>query len=44
MIHGSIVLSEDAAVGRFWVFGNRGPADVNEFVEIGDSMRKWGPS
>ena len=44
MIHGSIVLSDDAAVGRFWVSGNSGPEDVSEFVEVGTPMRKWGSS
>ncbi|HEY6342939.1 MAG TPA: hypothetical protein VIY49_15710 [Bryobacteraceae bacterium] len=35
MVHGSIVLSDDAAAGRFLVSGNSGPADVSEFVEVG---------
>src|SRR5208283_5164606 len=42
MIHGSIVLSDDAAAGRFWVCGNSGPEDVSEFVEVGAPMRRWG--
>ena len=42
MIHGSIVLSDDAAAGRFWVSGNSEPEDVNEFVEVGAPMRRWG--
>jgi hypothetical protein len=44
MIHGSIVLSDDAAAGRLWVSGNSGPQDVIEFVEVGIPMRKWGSS
>jgi hypothetical protein len=44
MIHGSIVLSDDAAAGRLWISGNRGPEDVSEFVEVGTPMRKWGSS
>jgi hypothetical protein len=44
MIHGAVVLSDHAAVGRFWVAGNGGPQDVSEFVEVGMPMRKWGSS
>jgi hypothetical protein len=44
MIHGSIVLSDDAAAGRFWVSGNSGAEDVSEFVEVGTPIRKWGAS
>lgn len=44
MIHGSIVLSDDAAAGRWRVSGNSGPHDVSEFVEVGIPMRKWGSS
>jgi hypothetical protein len=42
LIHGAIVLSDDAAVGRCWVSGNAGAQDVNEFVEVGMPLRKWG--
>lgn len=44
MIHGAVVLSDDAAIGRFWVFGECGPQAVNAFVEVGMPMRKWGSS
>ena len=44
MIHGAIVLSNDAALGRSWVFGNGRPGEVSEFVEVGMPMRKWGSS
>jgi hypothetical protein len=44
MIHGSVVLSDDAAAGQFWVSGNSEPEDVNEFVEVGAPMRKWSSS
>jgi hypothetical protein len=44
MIHGAIVLSDDAALGRFWVFGSGGPQGVSQFVEVGMPMRKWGSS
>ncbi len=44
MIHGSIVLSDEAAAGRFWVSGNSGPQDVSEFVEVGTPIRKWSSS
>ncbi len=42
MIHGSIVLSDDAAAGRWWISGNSEPEDVSAFVEVGAPMRKWG--
>jgi hypothetical protein len=42
MIHGAMVLSDDAALGRFWVFGNCGPQGVSDVVEVGMPMRKWG--
>jgi hypothetical protein len=44
IIHGAVVLSDDAAAGRFWVFGNSGPREVSEFVEVGMPLRKWGSS
>lgn len=42
LIHGAIVLSDDAAVGRFWVSGNGGGQEVSDFVEVGMPLRKWG--
>ncbi len=42
MIHGAIVLSDDAAAGRFWAYGNAGPKAVSEIVEVGAPIRKWG--
>ena len=42
LIHGAIVLSDDAAVGRFWVSGNGGAQGVSEFIEVGMPLRKWG--
>ena len=44
MIHGAVVLSDDAAAGRFWVSGVSAPQHVSEFIEVGMPMRKWGSS
>jgi hypothetical protein len=44
MVHGAMVLSDDAALGRFWAFGHDGPRDVSECIEVGMPMRKWGSS
>jgi hypothetical protein len=44
MIHGAIVLSNDAAAGRFWIYGNAGPAALTEVVEVGPPIRKWRPT
>jgi hypothetical protein len=41
MIHGAIVLSDDAATGRFWAYGNAVAKPLSEVIEVGAPMRTW---
>ncbi len=40
-IHGAIVLSDNAAVGQFWVSRDLHAQRVTAFVEVGAPIRKW---
>jgi hypothetical protein len=41
-IHGAIVLSDDGAAGQFWQSRNGRPETIDGFVEVGNTLRKWG--
>lgn len=41
-IHGSIVVSDNAAAGQFWVARDRPAQRVTRFVEVGAPIKKWG--
>ena len=41
-IHGAIVLSNDAAAGQYFTVQDHQAKNVDEFVEIGNLVKKWG--
>ena len=41
-IHGAIVLSDDSATGQFWQCRNGRPENIDDFVEVGSTLQKWG--
>jgi hypothetical protein len=41
-IHGAIVLSHDAAAGQFWQSRESRSETIDEFLEVGVPLRKWG--
>ena len=43
-VHGALVLTRDGARGQIWMSRTDGPHPVDQFVEVGTSIRKWRPS
>jgi hypothetical protein len=39
--HGALVLSGDAACGQMWLARAKNPVRINDFVEVGPTIRKW---
>lgn len=42
MPHGLVVLSDDSARGLVWTKRDERPRDINGFVQVGSSVRKFG--
>lgn len=38
--HGAVVLSDDSAMGRCWLPGNKKPTPIDAFIIVGKSLRK----